>query len=429
MAIQVETARRPLQGALTPPGDKSISHRALILGGLAHGESVLEGLLDAADTRATRLAMEQLGAVFTDTPDGVRVSGLGGRLSAPSDALNMGNSGTAMRLLAGVLAGQSFDSTLVGDASLSARPMNRVIRPLTAMGASIKATEAGTAPLHIHGRELRAIDYVSSVASAQIKSCVLLAGLYAKGVSRVREPMLSRDHTEKMLPLFGVDLPEPCAVVGGSELHGCRVRVPSDPSSAAFAAAAGLLVEGSRVRLNNVGLNVTRTGFYRALEAMGANVSQSSRSFWGQEPVGTLEISYVSDLQGIDLPAEWIPSMIDEFPVLMVLAAVARGTTRVRGAEELRVKESDRIDVMCTALRALGVSVRDYPDGFDIEGPAQFRSARVSGHNDHRCAMSLSLLGMVVPGSITVEGADYIETSYPGFVHDMQSLGAPIRSL
>ncbi len=193
MAIQVETARRPLQGALTPPGDKSISHRALRLGGVAHGEAVLEGLLDAADTRATRLAMEQLGAVFTDTPDGVRVSGLGGRLSAPSDALNMGNSGTAMRLLAGVLAGQSFDSTLVGDASLSARPMNRIIRPLTAMGASITATEAGTAPVQIQGSELHAIEYVSPVASAQIKSCVLLAGLYAKGVSRVREPMLSRD--------------------------------------------------------------------------------------------------------------------------------------------------------------------------------------------------------------------------------------------
>jgi 3-phosphoshikimate 1-carboxyvinyltransferase len=294
------------------------------------------------------------------------------------------------------------------------------------MGASIRAEPGDTAPLHIRGGKLQGIAYESPVASAQVKSCVLLAGLYASGRSSVSEPMLSRDHTERMLPAFGVRLPAPCTVRGGSELQGAALRVPADPSSAAFAAAAALMVPGSEVILHDVGLNPTRVGFFRAIEAMGAAVEIQPQDDFGGEPVGTIRVRYTGTLRAIDLPAAWIPSMIDEIPVLMALAATANGTTRIRGAAELRVKESDRLAVMSTGLARLGVTVAEYPDGCDVTGQAALRTARVDGRDDHRCAMSFALLGMLCPHGLTVAGADYIETSYPGFVADMVSLGAEI---
>lgn len=427
MPLKVTRAEAPLTGVLNPPGDKSITHRALILASLAEGPSLIHGMLTAADTQATRAAMEQLGARFEADGDAWRVHGLGGGLEAPEAPLDMGNSGTAMRLLAGVLAAQEFESVLVGDASLSRRPMARIVAPLTLMGASVRAAAAGTPPLRIRGRRLDAIEYASPVASAQVKSCVLLAGLYARGETRVREPLRSRDHTERMLPSFGVELPGPCAVLGGSILRGTELKVPADPSSAAFAIVAALLVEGSEVELVDVGLNETRVGLLHALQAMGADIEIQRRTDFGREPVGVVRVRHGKALRAIDVPETWMPSMIDELPVLMALAATAEGVTRVRGAAELRVKESDRLAVMAQGLSAMGVTIREYPDGFDIAGPAQLRGAVVDGRNDHRCAMSFALLGLVADGETEVRGADMIDTSYPGFVADMRGLGAPIR--
>ncbi len=427
MPLHAETAAGPLTGTLTPPGDKSISHRSLIFGGLAEGESVIEDLLVSADTTATRNAMAQLGATFTDDGNVIRVRGLGAAgLGAPDAPLDMGNSGTAMRLLAGVLAAQPFDSVLTGDASLNSRPMRRIIAPLEQMGGRIEATEGGTAPLKIHGNAaLQGIDYASPVASAQIKSCVLLAGLFAAGTSRVTEPRLSRDHTERMLPLFGVRMGEGASLEGPQGLKAARVRVPADPSSAAFLVAAALLVPGSDILLRNVGLNPTRTAFFDAVKAMGGNLEITPDATIAEdlEPIGDIRIRHSGRLRGIDLPPEWVPAMIDEVPILMALAATAEGRTRVTEAAELRVKESDRLAVMARGLQAMGIEVTERPDGVDVMG-GQPASARVDAVNDHRCAMSFAVLGQVMAGGVDIDGADYIDTSYPGFVDDMRSAGA-----
>jgi len=417
-----------LGGEITPPGDKSISHRALIFSCLAEGRSELSGLLKSEDTLATMKACEQLGAVIERSEDKIFVSGTGGNLQRPADGfLEMGNSGTAMRLLAGVVSGQNFDCTLSGDESLNGRPMSRIVVPLTMMGANISATGQGTAPLKIHaGEELTAIDYVSPVASAQIKSCVLLAGLFANGVTHVQEPRLSRDHTERMLPLFGVKLPAPCSVNGGSKLKATRFVVPADISSAVFALAAAAMIPGSEVRLKQLGLNPTRTGFLRCLEAMGATPSISNENDQSTEPVGDIQLAYCTDLKGIDVPESLIPDMIDELPLLMALAVTAEGVTRIRGAAELRVKESDRIAVMANGLRELGVELTEYPDGIDITGGKIF-GGRVKSAGDHRCAMSFALLGMLASTAVEIEDAEFIATSYPGFRDDMNRLGANMR--
>ncbi len=345
MILTVEPANSGLQGKITPPGDKSISHRALIFSSLAMGRSELSGLLESEDTLATMRACEQLGAVVERSPDRVFVTGTGGSFKPPSNGfLDMGNSGTAMRLLAGVLSGQDFDSTLSGDESLNKRPMQRIVVPLTQMGADITASPDGTPPLVIRAcRGLHGIDYVSPVASAQIKSCVLLAGLFASGTTRVEEPRLSRDHTERMLPIFGVKLPSPCSVEGGSRLKASRFAVPADISSAVFALAAAAMTPGSDVTVSQVGLNPTRTGFLRCLEAMGADVSITNQSAQSTEPVGDVRLLFNDSLKAIDVPESLVPDMIDELPLLMALAVTASGVTRIRGAAELRVKESDRI--------------------------------------------------------------------------------------
>lgn len=422
--LRAEPPGNALRGRLRPPGDKSISHRALILGGLAEGITRIDGLLVSADTSATRLAMEQLGAAVSEEGATVCIRGLGtAGLHAPSTPLDMGNSGTAMRLLAGVLAAQAFDSELVGDASLSTRPMGRIIQPLELMGADIRAGAGGRAPLRIRGNPgLQGIDYASPVASAQIKSCVLLAGIYARGRTRVTEPRPSRDHTERLLPHFGVACDQ-ASVQGGSRLLAAPVQVPADPSSAAFLVAAALLVPGSELLLEGVGTNPTRTAFYSVLHGMGAQLAFHNPRLDSGEPVADLRARHSGRLRGIDVPADWIPAMIDEIPVLLALAAFAEGTTRVRGAAELRVKESDRLRVMGQGLQAMGIEIAEFPDGMDVVGGTP-RPASVDGHGDHRCAMSFAVMGQAIEPGLEISGTELIGTSYPGFQDDMRSIGA-----
>lgn len=428
MSLTAAPPGGPLHGRLRPPGDKSISHRALILAGLAAGQSSVRGLLRSADTLATWRAMEQLGARLSDDDGVVHIEGVGGAgLHKPSAVLDMGNSGTAMRLLAGVLAAQPFDSVLAGDESLSRRPMRRIITPLREMGARIEPAQGSTPPLSVLASDgLHGVHYASPVASAQVKSCVLLAGLYAVGRSSVTEPRASRDHTERMLPLFGVVVDD-CSVQGGSKLKAADIEVPADPSSAAFLAAAALLVPGSELVLTGVGLNPTRTAFFDALRMMGATLELQVNDGAG-EPAGNITVRYSGRLQGIDLPAEKVPAMIDEIPILLALAASAEGVTRIRGAAELRVKESDRLAVMGAGLRRMGIEVTDYPDGIDILGGMP-TAANLDAADDHRCAMSFVVLGQAVTDGVRIDGADYIDTSYPGFASDLRQLGGRIGRL
>ncbi|MCP4045208.1 MAG: 3-phosphoshikimate 1-carboxyvinyltransferase, partial [Gammaproteobacteria bacterium] len=307
---------------------------------------------------------------------------------------------------------------------LNSRPMGRVVKPLALMGADITASRAGTAPLSIRACEgLKSIEYRSPVASAQIKSCVLLAGLFASGITRVLEPRLSRDHTERMLPLFGVELPAPCSVNGGSRLKATRFAVPGDISSAVFMLAAAAITPGSDVTVRQVGLNPTRIGFLRCLEAMGADVNIINQSAQSTEPIGDVRLKFSDGLKAIDVPESLVPDMIDELPLLMALAVTASGTTRIRGAEELRVKESDRLAVMATGLHELGVDLKEYPDGIDIVG-GQVTGGQVESAGDHRCAMSFAVLGQIASSPVQIEDAEYIATSYPGFKNDITQLGA-----
>ena len=428
MKLHTEPATAPLRGDLTPPGDKSISHRSLIFGCLASGETRVDGLLDSEDVRATAAACRQLGMVDRMEGETLVITGVGERgLSTPQGELDMGNSGTAIRLLSGVLAAQPFDSVLTGDESLSQRPMKRIVRPLEQMGAKIETEEGGTPPLRIHGNpQLAGIDYDSPVASAQVKSCVLLAGLYAKGRTSVSEPLKSRDHTEQMLPAFGVFLPAECTVEGGSKLKGTNLRVPADISSAAFFLVAAALVPGSDILLRNVGLNRTRDGIVHVLQDMGADLEILDRRVSGGEAVGDLRMRYNGRLTGTDVPEDLIPSLIDELPVILALAATCKGTTRVRGAEELRVKESDRLAVMARGLEALGVELTEYPDGMDVIGSA-ISGGEADGAGDHRCAMSFCVLGQVADGPVTVSGCENINTSYPLFVEHLKQVGGNIE--
>jgi 3-phosphoshikimate 1-carboxyvinyltransferase len=426
MKLIVKPATRGLAGTYTPPGDKSISHRLAILGGLAPGETRITGFLDAADTRATLAAMAALGAQVEEDENGILVRG--GQLQPPAGALDLGNSGTGMRLLAGALAGRpelfGQEITLIGDESLSQRPMGRIIEPLTAMGARIESRQ-GRAPLAIFPQPLKGIRYAMPVASAQVKSALLLAGLAAQGDTVVIEPGPSRDHSERLLPAFGVQLHdgEPgIAIRGGQALDGGSFHVPGDLSSATFAMAAALLVPGSDVRFDNVGLNPTRDGVLRIFHAMGGQLALTPGADVGAEPVGSIRVRS-SALRGIDIPGDWVPLAIDEFPMVMAMAAAVPGTTLIRGAGELRVKESDRLAVMCEQLKRLGVQLEEAPDGAVIHG-GPVRGGQVDSQGDHRIAMSLAVLGLVAEGCVEIENAEWIRTSYPGFVTDLQNLGA-----
>lgn len=425
-------AAKPLRGEITVPGDKSISHRAVMLSALAEGTSRIKGFLEGEDTRATARIFGQMGVRIETPSPGERVVhgvGLHG-LRASESVLDCGNSGTAMRLLCGVLAGQAFDSVLTGDESLCRRPMRRVTEPLASMGACVETAGGGTPPLRVRGdRALRGIDYASPIASAQVKSAVLLAGLYADGATEVTEPRPTRDYTERMLAALGWPIefkPGWARLWGGHTLHAIDIDVPADFSSAAFFIVAASLVPGSELVLHNVGMNPRRTGLLHVLRAMGANIVETNRREAGGEPVADLVVRHAT-LRGIDVPVEHVADMIDEFPALFVAAACAKGVTTIRGAEELRVKESDRIAVMATGLRALGSSVEETPDGAVIEGGA-FHGGAVESHGDHRCAMAFAVAGAVADGgAITIRDCANVVTSFPGFVELANGCGLAVR--
>jgi len=440
--ILAQSARVPVNGEIVPPGDKSISHRALILATLAEGDSRITGLLSARDVDATAQACRQLGATIEQNGRECLVTGLGlDGLSGSDEPLDMGNSGTAMRLLAGVLAAQSFDSTLTGDESLQKRPMSRIAVPLREMGAKIVTMDNGCAPITIRGgRKLRGISYKSPVASAQVKSCVLLAGLYASGSTSVIEPSVSRDHTERMLRAFGANEISEASVSGGARLSAVDLEVPADISSAAFYMAAACLVPDSQLLISNTGLNPTRAGLVSALQKMGCDIRITGKRTYGEEPVGDIEVHWNESIHAIELGARDVPAIIDELPILMVVASMAKGVTRIRGAQELRFKESDRIAVMASGLAACGIRVQEHADGIDIEGqPGQkgkgvnstpdnhSEPVIVDGAGDHRCAMSFCVLAQALGRPVQVHGSAHIDTSFPSFIEDFSSLGATLR--
>jgi len=421
---------RALKGSLRVPGDKSVSHRALMFSALAEGTSHIRGFLEGEDTRATAAVLQQLG-VRIDAPAGgervVRGVGLHG-LRGMSVSLDCGNAGTGMRLLAGLLAGQAFDSTLVGDESLSRRPMRRVTDPLTLMGARID-TQDGLPPLHVHGgQSLKGISYTLPVASAQVKSAVLLAGLYAQGETEVIEPHPTRDYTERMLAAFGWPItftPGHARLSGGHVLRATDVDVPADFSSAAFFLVAGSIVPGSELRLPAVGLNPRRTGLLQALRLMGADIRVENERESGGEPVGDLVVRH-APLHGIELPEALVPDMIDEFPALFVAATAATGKTVVRGAAELRVKESDRLAAMATGLRALGASIDETPDGATIHG-GPLGGGTIESHGDHRIAMSFAVAGLIAHGAVRINDCTNVATSFPGFLELANGCGFALR--
>ncbi|HID7838916.1 TPA: 3-phosphoshikimate 1-carboxyvinyltransferase [Stenotrophomonas maltophilia] len=411
---------QPLQGSLTIPGDKSVSHRSVMFAALADGTSHIEGFLEGEDTRATARIFSQLG-VRIETPSASQriVHGVGiDGLKAPDAPLDCGNAGTGMRLLAGLLAGQAFDCTLIGDESLSGRPMRRVTGPLSQMGAKIDTQDDGTPPLHVHGGQtLHGIDFASPVASAQIKSAVLLAGLYAQGETSVVEPHPTRDYTERMLSAFGVDIeisPGKARLRGGQRLRATDIVVPADFSSAAFYLVAASIIPGSELRLKQVGLNPRRTGLLHALRLMGADITEENPAEQGGEPVADLVVRY-APLKGARIPEELVPDMIDEFPALFVAAAAAEGQTVVTGAAELRVKESDRLAAMATGLRALGMQVDETEDGATLHGGVRLGSGTIESHGDHRIAMAFAIAGQISDGEVRINDIANVATSFPDF--------------
>ena len=417
-----------LRGTTTVPGDKSISHRAVILGALAQGKSQVRGWLAAGDTEATLRSVQALG-VHIERPaaDELYINGTGG-LRVPKAPLDFANAGTGIRLMAGVMAGQPFASVLDGSAQLRRRPMNRIITPLRQMGADISGEE-GCAPLRIEPSTLQGIRYEMPVASAQVKSAVLLAALFAQGETVVIEPAPTRDHSECMLRAAGVKVHnegraitlQPCAT-----LQPQSFRVPGDFSSAAFLLVAGATVPDSELRLTGINLNPTRSGLLDALQMMGADISVSEAGQEAGEPAGTLTVRH-STLCGVDIGGELVVRMIDEFPALMVAALCAEGRTTVRDAQELRLKETDRLAVMTAELCRLGARIEEFEDGFAIEGPQTLQGADVGGHDDHRIAMSLTIAGMLAQGTTTVHDAACIGDSFPGFAETLQQLGAMLR--
>ncbi|MGE0221768.1 MAG: 3-phosphoshikimate 1-carboxyvinyltransferase [Acetobacteraceae bacterium] len=428
----------PLVGRIAVPGDKSISHRALMFGALAVGETRIAGLLTGEDVLRTAAAMRALGAEVVREPDGTwRVAGRGvGGLTEPEDVLDMGNSGTAARLLCGILASHPLFAVMTGDGSLRRRPMRRVMDPLLACGARFTARDGGRLPLAIEGaRDALPLEYRVPVPSAQVKSALLLAGLNARGQTRIEEPEATRDHSENMLRHFGADVQVEVAgagriitLQGQPELRAADVVVPGDPSSAAFPLVAALLVPGSRMTIPSVGLNPLRTGLLATLAEMGAAIVVENRRTEGGEPVGDLVVSH-GEMRGVDVPPERAPSMIDEYPILAVAAAGAVGTTRMRGLKELRVKESDRLSATAALLSANGVDVTIEGDDLIVQGTGHppAGGGMVVTHMDHRIAMAALVLGAVSEAPVKVDDAGFIDTSFPGFIPLMNDAGAALR--
>ena len=420
-ALRARPAQR-LVGEVIIPGDKSISHRALMLAALADGTTHIQGFLPSQDCQATLAALQEMGVAIQIKPknevvvDGVGLDGL----NRPDGHLNMGNSGTSMRLMSGLMAAQEFDVVMVGDQSLMSRPMKRIAEPLSAMGAKITLTAKGTAPIQIQSqRKLKGIDYCLPVASAQVKSCILLAGLYADGQTWVREPLPTRDHTERMLRQFGYDVHQTdsgvISLVGGGRLTATTVKVPADLSSAAFFMVGASIAQHADITLRQVGINPTRTGVIDILRGMGADIELNNKCEISGEPVADIRVRS-AQLKGISVPHELGALAIDELPVLFVAAACAQGVTVFSGVKELRVKESDRIEAMAAGLNVLGVDSQPTTDGMIIRGGARLGSGKICSYQDHRVAMSMAMASLKASGDIIIDDCSHIHTSFPGFV-------------
>jgi 3-phosphoshikimate 1-carboxyvinyltransferase len=422
-----------LRGTFRVPGDKSISHRSIMFGSLAEGTTHVSGFLQGEDSLNTLRAFRAMGVkIEGPSADGkVVIHGVGMKgLKKSAQALDLGNSGTSMRLMSGLLSGQAFDVELMGDRSLSKRPMKRVTDPLAKMGAKVDTAEGGKPPLKIHGGQtLHGIDYVMPMASAQVKSCLLLAGMYAQGTTRVTEPAPTRDHTERMLTAFGYPVKREgnatVVIQGGGKLKACDIDVPADISSAAFFMVGASIAKDADVTLQHVGINPTRTGIIDILKLMGANIELLNQREVGGEPVADIRIRS-AQLKGVNIPEHLVPLAIDEFPVIFVAAACAQGETVVTGAEELRVKESDRIQVMADGLKVLGVDARPTPDGMIIRG-GKIGSGKVHAHDDHRIAMAFTMAALRASGTIHIEDCVNVNTSFPGFVELAKKAGIDIQ--
>ena len=415
-----------LKGEIQVPGDKSISHRAVMFGSLAKGTTRITGFLQGADCLSTISCFEKMGVSIENTGDTVLVHGRGMRgLEKPEGVLDCGNSGTTMRLISGILSAQDFDVTLTGDASIQKRPMKRIMDPLSRMGASIKSLPGnGCAPLYIQGRPLTGIHYASPVASAQVKSSVLLAGLYADGETAVTEPSLSRDHTERMLGLFGADIASEgttARITPARELFAADIQVPGDISSAAYFIAAGLIVPGSQILIKNVGINPTRAGILEVCRKMGGDIRMLNRNEGRGEPTADLLVTH-SSLKGTVIEGDIIPTLIDELPVIAAMACFAEGETIIRDASELKVKESNRIAVMAQNLTAMGAQVRETEDGLRILGGRPLHGAVIDSHDDHRIAMTFAVAALCSQGETKIQGRECVNISYPAFYKDLGSL-------
>lgn len=424
--MNINKAKQPLRGTIAVPGDKSVSHRAVMLGALARGTTRIRNFLQGADCLSTIDCFSHMGILVDNLGDEVLVHGKGLHgLSAPDQILDVGNSGTTTRLISGILAGQSFESELTGDASIQSRPMKRIMRPLSKMGAMVESIRGNDCvPLRICGGPLTGIQYESPVASAQVKSCVLLAGLYADAPTSVTEPWISRDHTERMLARFGarVETRDTTATVWPDpSLTAADLCVPGDISSAAYFIAAALLVPGSEVLIRNVGINPTRDGLLRVCQAMGADITLENLQDTSGEPCADLLVRY-SELSGTTVEGALIPALIDELPVVAILAAFARGTTIIRNAEELKVKESNRLDILVTELRAMGCDIEGTEDGMIIRGGKTLTGTVIDSRLDHRIAMSFAIAGLAAEGTTEILRSDCVDISYPGFFRDLQRL-------
>jgi len=431
LIIEKPVSGLSLQGCIRIPGDKSISHRALMLGAIASGETIVEGLLLGEDPRSTAKCFSLMGAKISElNTELVRVQGFGSNsLQEPVDILDAGNSGTTMRLMMGILAshpGRFF--TVTGDGSLRSRPMSRVVKPLLLMGAQIWGRQSNSlAPLAILGQQLKPIHYHSPIASAQVKSCILLAGLMTEGETTVTEPALSRDHSERMLQAFGAKVsvdPDTCSVTvtGPAKLQGQKVIVPGDISSAAFWLVAAAIVPNSELMIENVGVNPTRTGILEALEMMGVDFQLQNQRVVAGEPVADILVRYSPNMKGCTIAGDIIPRLIDEIPILAVAAIFAKGTTVIRDAAELRVKESDRLAVMATQLNRMGAQVTELPDGLEITGGTVLMGADVDSYTDHRIAMSLAIAALSASGKTSIHRAEAASISYPNFIATLQEV-------
>ena len=416
----------PLKGEITVPGDKSISHRSVMFGAISEGLTEITNFLQGADCLSTIACFQKLGISIENTPDKILVHGKGMHgLCAPKETLDAGNSGTTTRLISGILAGQPFSTTLTGDASIQKRPMKRIMEPLSMMGADIVSEKNnGCAPLRITGSKLHGIHYASPVASAQVKSAVLLAGLYADGETKVTEPALSRNHTELMLRGFGASVQSEhntASVLPCRQLYGQKVTVPGDISSAAYFLAAGLLIPGSEILIKNVGVNPTRDGILKVIRAMGGRLTLLNERVCAGEPVADLLVSG-SSLHATSIGGDIIPSLIDEIPVIAIMAAFAEGTTVIRDASELKVKESDRIRTVSMGLSAMGCDVTPTDDGMIITGARQLHGAVIDSFVDHRIAMSFAVAALAAQGETTIRGGECVNISYPDFYADLAKL-------